>query len=235
MIITCYTQEIEILPYIEGSSREFAVTLDSLVRALSLSECPTPETFEYLDLGTIGISVNNINHFLFSVSPLSADEEVLQEFRERLAIEISKALQGDVGFLSFSSGRLRDSLNVLQGYFDRTGLDTEYPLVEIRESLFNIFCEFLKVNSFDPLLLQKDKEPLEIHEAWLLCLLEETSSEVIYSFVHQELIPDDILTFLQIFLKERLEDILTKIIPHVEEFLTPDETSNLNGSIHFIS
>lgn len=220
MKITCEYGEFDIYTYREPGSKRIdrAVTIDSLVKQLgiSLKRLPIGPGVRYVELeGVILLPLNNLNAWLISVK---ADPEVIN----RLSLDLSERSSLDVGFLSYAHIQLQESLTALGGYYTETGLDAEYPVDEVEDSLYEIFCEFLQCGEYDPLLLKKGGEPMSEPEAWSLSILETTASRLIRKFIEDKLEPDYILLFLQIQLKERVWGIGETIQEMSLRFTAPE-------------
>lgn len=221
MKITCEYGEFEIFGFREpGSSRiDRAVTVASLVESLKLSfkRLPGGPGVRYVELeGDILVPIDNLNAWLISVR---ADPEVIN----RLSLRLSERSGTDVGFLSYAHIHLQESLTALGGYYTETGLDAEYPVDEVEDRLYETFCEFLTCGSYDPLLMERDRQPMSASEAWMLSILETTAAALILEFIEQKMDPENILLFLQMELKDRVGTIGSRVAEMASTFIAPDE------------
>lgn len=221
MKITCEYGEFEIFGFREsGSTRiDRAVSVDSLVRELGLSfkRLPGGPGVRYVELeGQILVPIDNLNAWLVSVR---AHPEVVN----RLSLRLSERSSHDVGFLSYAHIHLQESLTALGGYYTETGLDAEYPVDEVEDRLYETFCEFLTCGSYDPLLMERDRQPMSASEAWMLSILETTAAALIVEFIDKKRDPAMIVQFLQMELKDRVGSIGSRVAEMASTFISPAE------------
>lgn len=221
MKIACEFGEYEVLGYREPNSQRIdrAVSLQSLVDNLQLSfrKLPTAQGIRYVEIdGNILVPIQALNSLLKTVG---APPEVLN----LLAIRLSDRSTYDVGFLSYAHIQLQESLTALSGYYTETGMDAEYPVDEVEDTLYQIYCEFLTCGAYDPLSMTRDRNPMTASEAWMLSILETTTAALIYQFIEDKSEPDSVLTYLQIRLKERVGLIGSRIAEMAATFMTPED------------
>ena len=140
----------------------------------------------------------------------------------RLSLYLTEGMSRDVGFLSYAHIQLQESLTALGAYYTDTGIDAEYPVDEVEDSLYEIFCEFLKAGEYDPLLMKVDGREMEEHEAWGLSILETSASRLIGQFIREKMDPEYILLFLQIQLKEKVWTIGERVQEMAQTFSAPE-------------
>lgn len=221
MKITCEYGDYEILGYREPGAKSIdrAVLVQSLVDNLNVSfkKLPSGPGIRYVEVdGKIYLPLNNLNAWLANIK---AEPDLLN----RLSLRLSERNASDIGFLSYAHIQLQDALSALGAYYIDRGLDAEYPVEEVEDSLYEIFCEFLTCGAYDPLMLTRDRQPMIASEAWMLSILETTSAVLIYQFIKEGQDPDIILTYLQVSLKDRIVSIGTKIERMASTFLTPQD------------
>jgi hypothetical protein len=221
MKITCEYGEFEILGYREPGSKRIdrAVPVESLANALGLSlkRLPMGPGVRYVELdGVPLVPINDLNAWLIAVR---AHPEVIN----RLSLHLSERSSRDIGFLSYAHIHLQEALTALGGYYTETGLDAEYPVDEVEDRLYEIYCEFLTCGSYDPLLMERDRQPMTSSEAWMLSILESTTAALILDFIDKKMDPENILLFLQVELKERVTMIGSRVAEMASTFVTPDE------------
>lgn len=219
MKITCIFGTFDVYTYREPGSRiiERAVSIDSLAHNLNLSfkSLPSGPAVRYVELGgAVLVPISALNAWLVRVK---AEPEVIN----RLALDLSEQSARDVGFLSYAHIQLQEALTELGGYYTDTGLDAEYPVDEVEDSLYQIFCEFLQVGGYDPLLMEIDREKMEDHQAWSLSILETSAAQLIRKFIKDRMEPEYILLFLQIQLKEKVWRIGEQIREMGQTFTAP--------------
>jgi hypothetical protein len=220
MKITCDYGEFEMFTYREPGSKRInrAVSVDSLVHSLGLSlkKLPNGPDVRYVDLqGRVLVPVHHLNTWLTVVK---ADPEVVN----RLALCLCDGVSRDVGFLSYAHIHLQEALTALGGYYTETGLDAEYPVDEVEDSLYQIFCEFLQTGEYDPLLMKIDGREMTEAQAWMLSILETSAGRLIHKFIRERMEPDYILLFLQIQLKEKVFMIGEQVQEMAQTFTAPE-------------
>ena len=220
MKITCFFGTFDVFTYRERGARtiERAVSIDSLAHnlELSLKRFPTGPGVRYVDLeGNVLVPISALNAWLVSVK---AEPEVLN----RLALELSEQTARDVGFLSYAHIQLQEALTELGGYYTDTGLDAEYPVDEVEDSLYEIFCEFLQTGEYDPLLMKVGDREMTNSEAWCLSILETTAAQTIRKFIKDKMDPDLVLLFLQIQLKENVGRLGQRVEEMAQTFAAPE-------------
>jgi hypothetical protein len=214
MQISCYLGKFDVVEYRHHTSqiREKAVTVDSLASSLKIALKDLPRGVQYVDVGTVGISVplSQLNNFLYACdAPEEARSQLLLLLHSRAS---------EPGFMSYAHLHIQDALTALDLYYSETGYDQEYPVGEVEETLYLIYAEFLKVGSYDPLLMRVDKSPMTAAEAWMLTMLETTTADVIFDFIRQGAEPSSILTYITATLKERLMHISRAILDMTSDF-----------------
>ena len=219
MKIACYFGTFDVFTYREPGARTIqrAVSIDSLAHNLGLSfkRLPTGPGIRYVELdGKVLVPISAMNAWLIGVK---ADPEVIN----RLALDLSEQSARDVGFLSYAHIRLQEALTELGGYYTETGLDAEYPVDEVEDSLYQIFCEFLQTGEYDPLLMKVNDREMTDAEAWGLSILETTAAQTIEKFIKDKMDPEYILLFLQIQLKEKTWLIGEQIQEMAQTFTAP--------------
>lgn len=220
MKITCYFGIFDVFTYREPGAKiiERAVSIDSLAHNLGLSfkQYPTGPGVRYVELdGKVLIPVAALNAWLIAVK---ADPEVIN----RLTLDLSEQSARDVGFLSYAHIQLQEAFTELGGYYTETGLDAEYPVDEVEDSLYEIFCEFLQTGEYDPFLMKVGDRDMQDSEAWVLSILETEAARSIRRFIKSRLDPGDILIYLQIQLKEMVWRIGHQVQNAAEYFPAPE-------------
>lgn len=220
MKITCDYGEFELLTYREPGSKRIdrAVSVDSLANSLGLSlkKLPSGPDVRYVDLeGRVLVPIQNLNTWL---AVAKADPVVVN----RLALILSDRVSRDVGFLSYAHIHLQEALTALGGYYTETGLDAEYPVDEVEDSLYQIFCEFLQAGEYDPLLMKIGERDMDEAEAWGLSIMETTAGRLIHKFIRDRMNPEYILLFLQIQLKEQVFKIGEQVREMAQTFTAPE-------------
>jgi len=220
MKITCDYGEFELFTYREPGSKRInrAVSVDSLVHSLKLSlkRLPNGPDVRYVDLeGRVLVPIQNLNTWLAVVK---ADPVVINQ----LSLHLSDRISRDVGFLSYAHIHLQEALTALGGYYTETGLDAEYPVDEVEDSLYEIFCEFLQTGEYDPLLMKMDGREMSEAEAWGLSIMETTAGRLIHQFINEKMDPEYILLFLQIQLKEKVFMIGEQVREMAQTFTAPE-------------
>lgn len=221
MKISCEYGEFDVFGYIEPGSRRIdrAVSVESLVNSLGLSlkRLPYGEGIRHVEMdGQILVPIRELNLWLVNVK---ADSEVIN----RLSLHLSARSGSDVGFLSYAHLHLEEALSSLGAYYIDNGFDAEYPVEEVEDSLYQIFCEFLTCGSYDPMLMERDRMPMTASEAWMLSILETTAAELILEFIEKNRGLEDILTYLQIMLKDHVSTIGARIADMATHFKTPED------------
>lgn len=221
MKITCEFGEFEILGFREPGSQRIdrAVSVQSLVDTLGISfkKLPAGSGIRHVDIdGNIFVPLTYLNAWLFRVG-------VHPDLLNRLTVALSERSASDIGFLSFAHIQLQDALSALGAYYIERGLEAEYPVDEVEDSLYQIYCEFLTCGSYDPLLMERDRQPMSPSEAWMLSILEATTAALIVKFIHDRNDPDIILTYLQVSLKDRIATIGGKIAAMANHFTSPED------------
>lgn len=220
MKITCDYGEFEMFTYREPGSKRIdrAVSVDSLVHSLKLSlkKLPNGPDVRYVDLeGRVLVPIKNLNTWL---AVAKADPVVINQ----LGLFLSDQVSRDVGFLSYAHIHLQEALTALGGYYAETGIDAEYPVDEVEDSLYEIFCEFLQTGEYDPLLMKIGERDMDEAEAWGLSIMETTAGRLIHKFIHERMDPEYILLFLQIQLKEQVFKIGEQVREMAQTFTAPE-------------
>ncbi len=221
MKITCSYGEFEVFGYRDPGTRklERAVSIDSLAHNLRLSfkRLPTGPGVRYVELdGRILVPVTALNAWLVAVR---AHPELLN----RLTLDLSERSSRDVGFLSYAHIQLQEALTELGAYYVRVNLEAEYAADEVEDALYQIFCEFLTCGSYDPLLMERDRQPMSASEAWMLSILETTAAALIMEYIQVDRGEEDILVYLQITLKDRVSGLGFRIAEMASSFTTPED------------
>lgn len=220
MKITCYFGTFDVFTYREPGVKiiERAVSIDSLAHNLGLSfkRLPAGSGVRYVELdGKVLVPVAALNSWLIAVK---ADPEAIN----RLALDLSEQSARDVGFLSYAHIQLQEALTELGGYYTERELDAEYPVDEVEDSLYEIFCEFLQTGEYDPLLMKVGDRDMLDSEAWVLSILETEAARSIRRFIKSRLDPDHIMIYLQIQLKEIVWRIGHQVQDVAENFPAPE-------------
>lgn len=221
MKITCSYGEFEIFGFREPGTKTIdrAVTVDSLAQNLGLSfkRLPTGPGVRYVELeGRILVPINNLNAWLVAAK---VDPEVLN----RLTLDLSERSTRDVGFLSYAHIQMQEALTALGAYYVAIELEPEYAVDEVEDGLYQIFCEFLTCGSYDPLLMERDRQPMSASESWMLSILETTTAALIYEYIRGDRGQDDVLIYLQIMLKERVSSVGSRIASMASHFKSPED------------
>lgn len=221
MKITCRYGEFEVKGFRHPGSHkiERAVTVDSLASALGLSlkRLPVVNGVQYVEMdGEVLVPLNMLNAWLVNAK---VDPDVLNT----LTLDLSERASRDVGFLSYAHIQSQEALSALGAYYIENGLEAEYPVDEVEDRLYEIYCEFLTCGSYDPLLLERDRQPMSASEAWMLSILETTTAALIFEFIEQKMDPENILLFLQVTLKDRITLVGSRVAEMASTFVTPDE------------
>lgn len=220
MKITCEFGDFDVFAYREPGSKKIdrAVTVESLVKSLGLSlrRLPYGQGIVHVEFdGREAVPIHHLNMWLIAVK---TDPTVIN----RLSLYLTEGMSRDVGFLSYAHIQLQESLTALGAYYTDTGIDAEYPVDEVEDSLYEIFCEFLKAGEYDPLLMKVDGREMEEHEAWGLSILETSASRLIGQFIREKMDPEYILLFLQIQLKEKVWTIGERVQEMAQTFSAPE-------------
>lgn len=220
MKITCDYGDFDVFSYREPGSKkiERAVTVESLVSSLGLSLKRLPYGQDILHVEFEGKEAVPIHHLNLWLVAVKAEAQVVN----RLSLMLSDGMSRDVGFLSYAHIHLQEALTALGGYYTETGLDAEYPVDEVEDSLYEIFCEFLQVGEYDPLLMKIENREMTEGEAWALSVLETSAGRLIRRFIHERLEPEFILLFLQIQLKEKIFMIGDRLQEMAQTFSAPE-------------